>query len=63
MREFTEFKVVKVGNREHVVREVESRGYNSMGGKISDANYLGTGMALCAVLDKGQSLASWINKR
>jgi len=55
------YKTLEVSGRVHVVKPIPSR---SQG--MSDPDYKGTGMALCAILQPGQTLENWIaesNKR
>lgn len=51
------YQTIEVHGHLHVLCDVETR-------KVFEpANYLGTGMALCAVLKKRESLKSWILKQ
>lgn len=50
-----EFKTVILMNRVHVVKEQCDRTP-----EIPKANWQGLGVALCGVLEKGQSLKKWI---
>lgn len=63
------YKILKVAGQEHVLRHVDRSEtfYLSVGGekvknKLPDANYLGTGMALCGVLRKGESLKKFLKR-
>ena len=49
-------KVLKVGNYEHVVKEVERP-------EGMDGNYRGSKMVLCGVLKKGESLKKFLKRR
>lgn len=53
-----EYTIRKIGNTIYVLNG------NSESGKslTRNANFLGTGMALCGILKKGESLASWEKK-
>jgi hypothetical protein len=48
------FKVIPVSGRQHVVTNIEARGKG-----VENANYMGTGMALCGVLKEGEALHDW----
>ena len=51
------FKVISVSGRQHVITNVATRDAT-----LADANYLGTGMALCGVLNEGETLVDWRNR-
>ena len=48
------FKVISVSGRQHVVTNTESRGKG-----FDNPNYMGTGMALCGILNEGETLDDW----
>ena len=48
------YNIVTVGTRKHVVCTVTSRS-----GGVDNPNYMGTGMALCGVMKKGETLEQW----
>ena len=52
-----EYKTLTVEGREHVICTAKNRGPG-----LPDANYMGTGMALCGVLPKGESIDYWMNE-
>ena len=65
------YSTINVNGRVHVLCESTIRpNYNTTNeftgkkieGKIPEANYLNTGMALCGVIDKGDTLQDWIDK-
>ena len=51
------YTTILVCGRLHVLREVSPRNTG-----IPEANYMGTGKALCGVVDKGDTLEDWIKK-
>ncbi len=61
MKSSNELEVIKVAHGgQHVVRAVERGLYRE--GKQSimpDPNYMGTGKALCGVLNEGESFEHW----
>jgi hypothetical protein len=50
------YSILNVGSRQHVICESGPRIKYAEGKPMPDANYLGTGMALCGILREGQSL-------
>jgi hypothetical protein len=52
------YKVIEVYGRKHVVRSIPSRGGGS-NNALPDADYMGTGMALCGVLNDNETLDEW----
>jgi len=56
------YQVLNVGNRLYVVCEAEARPYYRTGGKIPEANYMNSGMALCGIIDRGKTLGYWKKK-
>lgn len=56
------YQTIMVYQRMHVVCSVGERGKYSTGEVIQMPDYLGTGMALCGVVQKGDTLNDWIKK-
>ena len=56
------YNTIITNNRIHVIRLVADRGKYSTGQVVPMPNYLGTGMALCGVVAKGETLEDWIIK-
>ena len=62
------YETIRVGGRTHVITKSEPRGFYQDSnknpiGEIPEANYMNTCMALCGVLKKGESLASWKKRK
>lgn len=51
------YKTIEVFGRIHVLCESETRN----GSRHNQANYIGTGLALAGVVQKGKNLKFWIN--
>jgi len=49
--------ILKVGNFEHVITPAFGRG------NYPNPNYRGTGQALCGVLNKGENLHEFLNRK
>lgn len=49
------YSTINVQGRVHVLCDAKSRSNTH----FPDANYLGTGKALCGVLERGESLEEW----
>lgn len=56
------YQIIMVYQRMHVVCPVGERGKYSTGEYIPMPDYQGTGMALCGVIKKGETLNDWIKK-
>ena len=56
------YNTIITNKRIHVIRLVVDRGKYSTGKVVPMPNYLGTGMALCGVVAKGETLNDWIIK-
>ena len=52
------YSIITVRGYEHVVCDTFHKRTN-----WPEANYLGTGKALCGVIKKGQSFENWLKKR
>lgn len=52
------YQIINVSKRQHVLTAASTR----EGTIFPEANYLGTGLALCGVLKKDQTLEKWIKK-
>ncbi len=55
----TEFKVINVHGREHVITPNKRPVSYSDGDRLPNANYMNTGMALCGILRREQSLRNF----
>lgn len=53
------YQTIKVNGRTHVVCDIDGRG----GSGYPYPNYMGTGKALCGVVDKGDTFDDWKRKR
>lgn len=53
------YSTIVVWSRLHVICESKER----KGNLHRDANYMGTGKALCGVLKKGQTLEEWMKNK
>jgi len=59
-------KTIKVNGREHIVKHVDRPNYYDpkIGiVKMPQPNYMGTGMALCGILQPGQNLKQWLDDK
>ena len=56
------YSVIIVEGRQHVLCEAQEREVTVDGVKIPNANYMGTGKALCGVVDKNDTLLNWMDK-